>query len=134
MKDVLGTFVGILMLAILTVTGLSIIAAAIERNDADAMQQSYVAQIEASDFDAATIRDVFTQASADGYTLDMTLYHGGENGTGEDPSTALTAHASSASEIGDTANVHLARIDLTFTYQFGFLDLVVPHTITAWAR
>lgn len=127
MKDLFGSFVGILLLAVLAITGMSVISAGASRNGADRDLAAYTAQIEDSAFSADTIRDVITQAQARGYGLSLSLYH-------HDDAGGQVTRVASVEDVDDTADVSLARIDLTFNMRFVFLDVSAQHTLTAYAR
>lgn len=128
MKEIFEAALGTFFLSILMVASLSCISASIDAKNADATKTAYIAEIENSNFSSNVIQAVFDQADADGYDVSMVLYHSPTS-----PNPAPTT-ATRASEVGNTSDVYMVRLELKFNYTFQFLDSVTQHTLLGYAR
>lgn len=133
MKEVFESWLGVFFLALLMITGLSIISAGIDARNADAAKTSYIAEIENSNFSSEVIGAVIDDAKASGYDITVDLYHSAlRSGTSYDRS--VTKGIRTAAGVGDTSNVYMAKVKLDFDYSFSILNVVTPHTIFGYAR
>lgn len=128
MKEVFESLIGMFFLIILCTASLSCIAASIDARNADANKSAYIAEIEESNFAGQVIESVFTSANNESYDVSMKLYHKHSDGSN------TTTTATSADEVGNTSDVYMVKMQLTFDYSFPFLNSVVSHTLIGYAR
>lgn len=146
MKEIIEAFVGLFFFMLLTTTSLSVITTSIDAKNADEIKSGYVTEMENSNFSAPVIQKIFAEAESEGYVVDMKVYHnqvGTSNLVTEVNAQKWDVAANkyvyrSASElatlIGNTSDVYMVRIQVTFDYSFPLLDVVTPHTIIGYAR
>lgn len=141
MKEIIEAFVGLFFFMLLTTTSLSVITASIDAKNADEIKSGYVTEMENSNFSAPVIQRIFAEAETEGYTIEMKLYHnqvGTSNlVTNVNAKNADGTYKSSSvlvSEIGDTSDVYMVRLQVSFDYSFPLLNQVTPHTIIGYAR
>jgi hypothetical protein len=130
-KEIFETWLGVFFLALLMVTGVSILSAGIDARNADAAKTGYIAEIENSNFAPSVINGVLDDAEQAGYDITLDLYHSRTPGATGD---LVTRDVTTADEIGDTSDVYMARVQLDFDYAFPLLKSVTPHTLIGYAR
>jgi hypothetical protein len=130
-KEIFETWLGVFFLALLMVTGLSILSAGIDARNADAAKAGYIAEIENSNFAPSVIAGVLDDAKTGGYDVALDLYHSPERSASGD---LVTRDVTTAGEIGDTSDVYMARLRVGFDYTFPMLDVAAPHTLIGYAR
>ena len=129
MKEIFEAFLGLFFLLLLMVGGMSIIGAGIDARNADAAKTGYVAELENSNFSASVLNGVLADAANQGYTLKVDLYHQNPAGT-----RTTTQGVTSGAGIPDTADVYMAKLNLSFDYSFSMLNSVTPHELVGYAR
>ncbi len=134
MKEIFETWLGIFFLTILMVAGLSVVTAGIDARNADAAKTAYTAEIEESNFSAGVIGAVINEANADGYNVELDLYHSNPAGGATAGDRTVTRNVTEDQQIGDTSDVYMARLQLTFDYSFPMLNAVTEHTLFGYAR
>lgn len=131
MKEIFEAWLGVFFLALLMVTGLSILSAGIDARNADAAKTGYIAEIENSNFAPSVIAGVLDDAKTGGYDISLDLYHSPERSASGD---LVTRDVTTPEQVGDTSDVYMARVQLGFDYTFPMLDAVTPHTLIGYAR
>lgn len=129
MKEIFESWLGIVLLALLMIGGISIINAGIEARNADATKAGYIAEIEASNFSSDVLQSVLTEAETAGYDISFDLYRQAADGT-----RTVTEAATGAATIGDTADVYMVRMSLGFSYSFALFDVAAHHELIGYAR
>ena len=129
MKEIFESFLGVFLLLLLMVGGMSVIAAGIDSRNADATKTGYIAELENSNFSASVLGGVLADAASQGYALKVDLYH-------QDPSGArtMTQGITNTAGVPDTSDVYMAKLNLTFDYSFPMLNSVTPHELVGYAR
>lgn len=134
MKEIFETWLGIFFLTILMVAGLSVVTAGIDARNADAAKTAYIAEIEESNFSAGVIGAVINEANADGYNVELDLYHSNPARGATAGDRTVTRNVTEDQQIGDTSDVYMARLQVTFDYSFPMLNTVTEHTLFGYAR
>lgn len=128
MKEIFESILGVFFLTILMAGSLSCISASIDAKNADASKTAYIAEMENSNFSSDVVQKIFEQAELDGYDVSMKLYHR-QDSVGD----SITI-ANSSADVGNTSDVYMARMELTFSYSFKFLNNVTQHRLLGYAR
>ena len=128
MKEIFEAFIGIFFLTLLSITSVSVISASIDNSNANTYHTAIVTEFEESNFSPSVISALGNAAANEGYELDLTLFR--ESGT----PTVLRFDETSRPAVGDTSDVYLAEVNLTFDFTFSFVEAVTPHTIKGFAR
>lgn len=134
MKEIYETGLGIFLIVMVMTVSIAIIATSIDARNAEASFQSYVTEIEHSNFSSNVIQGVFEQAKKDGFdSIEMVLYEE------QDGSTALYKRSvTSKDAVGETHRVRMVSITAKVTYSLDFLSQIKSaskqHTLRAYAR
>ena len=129
MKEIFEGFLGIFLLTLLMVGGMSIIGSGIDARNATATKTGYIAELENSNFSASVLSGILSDAEDQGYKLSVDLYHQDPSGTRK-----TTAGVTGASGIPNTTDVYMAKLNLGFDYSFKLLNTTTPHELVGYAR
>lgn len=125
MSQVVKTFMGIFLILFMIVTSIGILTAYLQVMNAQDLQARIVDEIENSDYAAEVVKGCFDQSTRYGYSLQLTYYF--ENGG----TVCVKAKDSVPS---DVESIAMARVELSFPFQVGFLNINKAHTFTSYAR
>lgn len=136
MKEAFEAMLGTFLFAVMMIVCVSIASAFVDGRNIDATMQSYVAEVEHSNFSPTVIASVLDEMDhalyEDSETSGViTLY--GKTADGAPVEQVITS-ADDTSDIGDTSGVYMAKIELTYKYGLDFLNRDATHTLTAYAR
>ena len=133
MKEIFEAALGMFFMVMMTVVSMTCIATSIDAKNADATKTAYIAQIEDSNFSSQVLQDIFNESLTDGkYTVKMTLYHKAYDSI--PGSSNMTTFATDASSVGNTSDVYMVRLELSFDYAFKYWNDVVTHNLMGYAR
>lgn len=125
MSQIIKTFMGVFLILLMTVTSIGILTAYMKVLNAQDLQARVVDEIENSDYAASVIRAGYGEAQKAGCGLTVTLYYEGGG----------TVVLTDASQVpGNTEDVSMARVELTFPFRVAFLGIEKEHTFTGYAR
>lgn len=125
MSQIIKTFLGVFLILLMAVTSIGILTAYMEVLNAQDLQARVVDEIENSDFAPSVIQSGYSEAKKAGCNLSVTLYY-------ESGGTAVLSDASQVP--GNTEDVSMARVELTFPFKVAFLGIEKEHTFTGYAR
>lgn len=129
MKEIFESILGMFLLMLLMVGGMTCISASVDARHADLAKTEYVTRIEDSNFSKDVLQSVFTSADEEGYDIEMTIYKDNEDGT-----RTVSSDIVSADGIGDVNGTYMVRLELSFDYSFPFMNAVTRHTLLGYAK
>lgn len=123
MSQVIKSFMGMFFILLLLLLGVGVISAQMDVSDAISYKSDLVAQLENSNYSPEVINGCIEQAVQNGYEISIkTFTEGGSVKVYTTPSA------------GDTTDVVMAEVVLTYPYQIGFLNSVTKHQVRGYAR
>lgn len=136
MKEAFEAMLGAFLFAVMMIVCVSATSTFVDARNIDATMQSYVAEVEHSNFSPTVIASVLDEMDHALYEDSdtsgvITLYGKAMDGT---PIERSITSSDDTSAIGDTSGIYMAKIELTYTYGLDFLDRDATHTLTAYAR
>lgn len=123
MSQVIKSFTGVFFLLLVVLLGTGILSAQMDASNAISYKADLVVELENSNYSAQVMNGCIAQAIENGYGICIKTYtEGGSVCVYTTPSA------------GDTTDVVMAEVVLTYPYRIGFLNSVTEHQVRGYAR
>lgn len=123
MSQVFKSFMGVFFILVLLFTGIGIISAQIEVSHALNYKSDIITELENSNYSPEVMNACITQASANGYALEIRTFVDGGG-----------SKVYSLPDVSDTADVVMAEVVLTYPFKMIFLETPIEQKIRGYAR
>ncbi|MDE6904671.1 MAG: hypothetical protein K2P76_07020 [Lachnospiraceae bacterium] len=123
MSQVIKTFTGVFFMLLVLLLGTGILSAQMDASNAINYKADIVAELENSNYSPQVLNGCMEQAIDNGYKISVKTF---TKGGAVQVYTAPTA--------GDTRDVVMAEVVLTYPYRIGFLDSHTQHQVRGFAR
>lgn len=123
MSQVLKTFMGVFFMLLVLLLGTGVLSAQMDASNAISYKSDLVAELENSNYSPRVINGCIEQAIESGYEISIKTYKKGG---------AVQVYTSPCA--GDTRDVVMAEVILTYPYRIGFLNSVTRHQVRGYAR
>ncbi len=122
MSQVIKSFTGVFFMLLVLLLGTGVLSAQMDASNALSYKADLVAELENSNFSPQVLNGCIQQAIDNGYKISVkTFTRGGAARVYITPSA------------GDTRDVVMAEVVLTYPYRIGFLNSVTEHQVRGYA-